>query len=184
MLAFSWFCRICKLYTAIRAFRWAPKKCSFGWPPLGQLVSYQLSRFLGGHLEVASYKTCVPTSSPLVPYAVAQCFSHRGCMRVYTRYPCVRVNSVYSRCVRVNKLLHPMIMHSAHDLLKQWSAIEIAGVLRVMKIKAAILTAPNSTLLTFLNILWPFLLSSARACRVERVKIPHHYGVPFTPKFK
>ena len=67
------------MYMSVRAFWEAPKKCPFGWPPLVQLVAYQFSRFLGGQLEVAPYKMCVPTSSPLVAYIVAHLFAHRGC---------------------------------------------------------------------------------------------------------
>ena len=37
----------------------------FECPPLVQLVSHQLSRFRGGQLEIAPYKTYVPTSNTL-----------------------------------------------------------------------------------------------------------------------
>ena len=37
----------------------SPKTCQFGCPTLVQLVGHQFSRFLGGQLEIAPYKTCV-----------------------------------------------------------------------------------------------------------------------------
>ena len=67
-------------YTAVRAIRRAPKNVPIWVATAGTTSCPTVSSFLGGQLEVAPYKTCVPTNSPPVAYlhVVDHLFAHRG----------------------------------------------------------------------------------------------------------
>ena len=68
-------CSVLHCTQASVAFDGLPKMCPIASPPLVQLVAHRFCRFLGRQLEVASFETCVATSSQLIAYPVAHRFT-------------------------------------------------------------------------------------------------------------